>query len=60
MVECGRLRRVDFVCAGSLLNDLAMLQATGREVAFSNVNDMVAVFLRVMGIDQVATVKRRR
>jgi anti-anti-sigma regulatory factor len=60
VVECGRLRRVDFVCAGSLLNDLAMLQAKGREVTFSNVNDMVAVFLRVMGIDQVAKVKRRR
>jgi anti-anti-sigma regulatory factor len=60
VVECGRLRRVDFVCAGSLLNDLAMLQAKRREVVFSNVNDMVAVFLRVMGIDQVAKVRRRR
>lgn len=60
VVDCARLKRVDFVCAGSLLNDLAMLQAKGREVAFRNVNDMVAVFLRVMGIDQVAKVRRRR
>lgn len=59
-VECGRLRRLDFVSAGMLFNVLATLQTQGKVVCLRNVNAMVAALLRVMGIDQVATVTLRR
>ena len=58
-VECGQLRRLDFVSAGMLFNVLASLQTQGKTVSLRNVNAMVAALLRVMGIDQVATVTLR-
>jgi len=58
-VDCGRLRRLDFVSAGTLFNILATLQAQGKLVELQNVNAMVAALLRVMGVDQVAQVTLR-
>lgn len=55
-VNCKRLRRVDFVCAGTLFNILVTLQAQGKLVSLANVNAMVAGLLRVMSVDQVAHV----
>nr|WP_211163262.1 STAS domain-containing protein [Aromatoleum diolicum] len=55
-VDCGQLRRIDFVSAGTLFNILATLQAQGKQVVLRNVNAMVAALLRVMGVDQVAQV----
>lgn len=55
-VDCKRLRRVDFVCAGTLFNILVTLQAQGKLVSLANVNAMVAGLLRVMSVDQVAHV----
>lgn len=59
VVDCEGLRRVDFVCAGSLLNELAKLQAKGCRVALIKLNALVEVLLRVMGIAEVASVSRR-
>ena len=59
-VDCARLRRLDFVCAGSLFNVLAQLQGQGKLVVLKNVNAMVAALLRVMGVDQVARLQLRR
>jgi ABC-type transporter Mla MlaB component len=58
-VECARLRRIDFVCAGTLFNMLATLQAQGKLVSLANVNAMVAGLLRVMSVDNVAHVTLR-
>ncbi len=58
-VECGQLRRLDFVSAGMLFNVLATLQRQGKVVSLRNVNAMVAALLRVMGIEQVAKVTLR-
>lgn len=58
-VECAQLRRMDFVSAGMLFNVLSTLQMQGKVVCLRNVNAMVAALLRVMGIDQVATVTLR-
>lgn len=58
-VDCSRLRRVDFVCAGTLFNILATLQAQGKLVELRNVNAMVGALLRVMSVDQVAQVTLR-
>ena len=56
-VDCSRLRRVDFVAAGSLFNVLATLQGQGKNISLNRVNAMVAALLRVMGIDQVCTLQ---
>lgn len=58
-IDCSRLRRVDFVCAGTLFNILVTLQAQGKLVSLANVNAMVAGLLRVMSVDQVAHVTLR-
>lgn len=58
-VDCSRLRRIDFVCAGTLFNILVTLQAQGKLVTLANVNAMVAGLLRVMSVDQVAHVTLR-
>nr|WP_246264097.1 STAS domain-containing protein [Aromatoleum toluvorans] len=58
-VDCGQLRRIDFVSAGTLFNILATLQAQGKKVVLRNVNAMVAALLRMMGVDQVAVVLLR-
>lgn len=59
VVDCGRLRRIDFVSAGTLFNIIATLQAQGKLVVLRNVNAMVAALLRVMGVDQVAQITLR-
>lgn len=59
-IDCARLRRIDFVCAGTLFNILATLQAQGKLVSLVNVNAMVAALLRVMSVDQVAHVTLRQ
>ncbi|ANQ83509.1 hypothetical protein dqs_0433 [Azoarcus olearius] len=59
VVECSRLRRIDFVCAGTLFNIIATLQAQGRVVELRGVNAMVGALLRVMSVDQVAQVTLR-
>ena len=59
-VDCVRLKRIDFVCAGVLFNVLAMLQAQGKLVVLENVNAMVVALLRVMGVDQVAQLQLRQ
>jgi len=58
-VDCGQLRRVDFVAAGTLFNALASLQARGKIVQLNRVNAMVGALMRVMSIDQVAQVMLR-
>jgi anti-anti-sigma regulatory factor len=58
-IDCTRLRRIDFVCAGTLFNILVTLQAQGKLISLVNVNAMVAGLLRVMSVDQVAHVTLR-
>lgn len=58
-VDCSRLRRIDFVCAGALFNVLAQLQGQGKLIVLKDVNAMVAALLRVMGVDQVARLQLR-
>ena len=59
IVDCGQLRRVDFVAAGTLFNALASLQAHGKTIQLHRVNAMVGALMRVMSIDQVAQVMLR-
>jgi ABC-type transporter Mla MlaB component len=59
IIDCGQLRRVDFVAAGTLFNALASFQANGKLVQLHRVNAMVGALMRVMSIDQVAQVMLR-
>lgn len=58
-VDCARLRRIDFVGAGTLFNVLSTLQSQGKLIDLQNVNAMVGALLRVMSVDQVAQVTLR-
>lgn len=56
-VDCSRLRRLDFVSAGTLFNVISQLHAQGRLVVLKNVNSMVAALMQVMGVHQVARIE---
>ena len=59
-IDCGRLIRVDFAAAGSVLNWAARQQAMGRSIHFERMNRMVAVFFNVIGISEYAAVQPRK
>jgi len=58
-VDCSRLRRMDFVSAGTLFNVVSQLHTQGRLVVLTGVNSMVAALLQVMGLHQVARIELR-
>ena len=55
-IDCGKLIRVDFSAAGSLLNWASARQAEGRPVYFLQVNRLVSAFFNVIGITAHAKV----
>ena len=59
VVSCVRLIRVDFSAAGSILNWVAMSEAAGCRIEFSNVSRLVAAFFNVVGINEHARIVLR-
>lgn len=59
-IDCRALRRLDFVAAGELLNEVVALRSGGKYLVFKDVNQMVAALLAVMGIPDLAEVRLRR
>ncbi|MES2512123.1 MAG: STAS domain-containing protein [Pseudomonadota bacterium] len=59
VITCGRLIRVDFSAAGTLLNWVSAREAENRSVQFSDVNRLVAAFFNVIGITEHARVSTR-
>ena len=59
-IDCTQLKRLEFVSAGALFNQIAQLQGQGKHTLIYRPNAMVAALLRVMGIDQVAEIERRK
>ncbi|HWS75828.1 MAG TPA: STAS domain-containing protein, partial [Quisquiliibacterium sp.] len=59
-VDCRALRRLDFVAAGELLNEVLSLCSGGRSVRFIEPGAMVESLLVVMGIHELADIRRRR
>lgn len=59
-IDASRLKRLEFVSAGSLFNQLAQLQTQGKLAVIHEPNEMVAALMRVMGIDQVAQIEPRK
>ena len=60
VVDCRRLRRLDFVAAGELLNEVVSLRTGGKYLVFRDLNHLVAALLSVMGIPDLAEIRLRR
>lgn len=59
-VDCRGLRRMEFVAAGDLLNELVALRAAGKQVQFVEPNYLVYALMLVMGIQELAEIRRRK
>jgi len=59
-IDCRALRRLDFVSAGELLNEVVALRSGGKYLVFRDLNQLVAALLAVMGIPDLAEVRLRR
>lgn len=60
VIDCRRLRRIEFVAAGDLLNEIATMRSAGRQVLFIEPNYLVYALMLVMGIHDLAEIRRRR
>jgi anti-anti-sigma regulatory factor len=60
VIDCSRLRRLDFVAAGELLNEVVALRTGGKYLIFKDLNQVVAALLAVMGIPDLAEIRLRR
>ena len=59
VVDARGLRRLDFVAAGELLNEVVTLTAAGKSVLLVEPSFIVDALLVVMGIHEVAEIRRR-
>lgn len=59
-IDATNLKRLEFVSAGSLFNQLAQLQSQGKLSVIYHPNEMVAALLVVMGIDQLAQIEHKK
>ncbi|MEW9899473.1 STAS domain-containing protein [Chitinivorax sp. PXF-14] len=60
VIDASRLARVDFISAGNLLNVLMPIVSAGKPVVFDQVNILIHTLFRIMGITDLATVKRKK
>lgn len=59
-VDCRLLRLMDFSAAGEMLNELAAIMGRGRKVQFIEPNFLVYALMLVMGIHELAEIRRRK
>jgi len=59
-VDCSELRRLEFVSAGSLFNQIAQFQSKSKRTVLHHPNEMVAALLVVMGIDQISDIEHKK
>lgn len=59
VIDCRRLRRMDFACAGEMLNEANALRSAGKSVVFKDLTSLVACLMMVMGIHEVAELRLR-
>lgn len=60
VVDFAQVQRMDFICAGMLLNTLSTLAGHGKAVRLTHVSGLVSALLNVVGVGHVATIERRR
>jgi len=59
LIDARELRRLDFVAAGELLNEIVALKAAGKTVVIDEPSHVIEALLIVMGIRDLAPVRRR-
>ena len=60
VIDCRGLRRIDFAAAGELLNEVVGLCSAGKTVLFVEPSMVVEALLMVMGIHELADIRRRK
>ena len=60
VVDCRPLRRLEFVAVGELLNEVVNLRSAGKQVLFAEPNRLVYALMLVMGIPELAEIRKRR
>lgn len=56
-IDLSQVSRVDFMVVGLLMDTVATLAQSGRQVAFKDGNEMVNLLLRMVGVGQFATIQ---
>lgn len=56
LIDCSEVTRMDFLSAGTLLNVLATVKRTGRQIVFRHPNHLLAELFRVVGLKNVAEI----
>lgn len=60
IIDTGELDRIDFISTGNLLNILTGFSAQNKAVTFDKVNALIFPLFRIMGINEMASVNRRK
>jgi len=60
VVDCRNLRRLEFLAVGELLNEVVNLRSAGKQVLFAEPNRLVYALMLVMGIQELAEIRKRR
>jgi ABC-type transporter Mla MlaB component len=55
-IDMARLAKMDFGCAGALLNMLTDFRKKGKAVRIAEANELVLALLKVLGVDAVAVI----
>lgn len=56
VIDCRRLKRIDFISAGALLNALTTIRRTGKQIVFQHPHHLVAELFGIVGLKAVATI----
>lgn len=59
-IDMSQVTRVDFICVGNFLNSLIQCFTNGKQVYIHEPNELVATLFVVMGVDQFATIQRKK
>jgi anti-anti-sigma regulatory factor len=59
MIDCSDLRRIEFVTAGQLQNQLTTMRNLGKNILLNNVTMPVATLFGVVGMNDIAVIKLR-
>jgi anti-anti-sigma regulatory factor len=60
LLDCRDLRRIDFVAAGELLNEVVTFASRGQSVLFVEPSTIVEAMFIVMGLHEVADIRGRK
>src|SRR5690606_13063967 len=60
VVDCRSLRRLEFLAVGELLNEVVNVRSAGKQVLFAEPNRLVLALMLVMGLQELAEIRKRR